>query len=386
MVDALLDRVIFLETWRRTAEEAGRIHGKDIVDLPASEWWEAMAGETKYRSYGTLMYLLQKVHDDLAEQPVNARELAAVVLAFVDEVETPDPLYRETLRGEAWKERANALKVTGDLRGALEAAERAITILSERPSLAHRHAKAELAAAQILQQMGRSDEAIALARRCARTLKDYGDATYYGHARMTEAWVLFSRKQTREAMQIFVDRTREAEQDGDMLNLARALQCTGACARELGDMAAARDFFARSLARYTQFGKTVAAEVPKVRWSYALLLAAAEETDEALAELDKVETELLRLGMNTDAAIAALDILRIRFDRNENVTPLCAGLVLRFANAGMTQNAIEAFAYLREEARAGRLSHETLDKIHSYFRELPKKPNLLFLHPPGDAQ
>ena len=379
MADLAMERVRFLETWRRTAEEAGRVHGREIADLSPSEWWAKMASDPKYRSYGTLVYLLEKVHDDLAEQPVNARELAAVVVAFVDDVDTLDPLYRETLRGEAWKERANALKVTGDLRGALDAAERAMAILGARASLAYCLAKAELAAAQVLQQMGRSDEAIALARGAAVMFKDHSDTVYYGHARMTEAWVLFSRKQTREAMQIFVDRARETEESGDMLNLARALHCTGACARELGDLAAARDFFARSLSRYAQFGNAVAAEVPKVRWSYALLLAAAEQTDEALAELDKVEAELLRVGMNTDAAIAALDIVRLRFERGEDVTRFCSGLVLRFANAGMTQNAIEALAYVREEARTGRLSLGTIEKVRGYLRELPKRPNLAFL-------
>jgi tetratricopeptide (TPR) repeat protein len=386
MADLAMERLRFLDAWRRTAEETGRVHGKEIVDLPASEWWAKMASDPKYRSYGTLVYLLEKVHDDLVEQPDKARELAAVVIAFVDDVDTPDPLYREMLRGDSWKERANALKVTGDLRAALDAADRAMTILGSRPSLAHQFAKAELAAAQVLQQMGRSDEAIARARRAAGTFKDHGDETYYWHARMTEAWVLFSRKQTREAMQIFVDRAREAEQNEDMLNLARALHCTGACARELGELAAARDFFSRSLARYAQFGSAVAAEVPKVRWSYALLLSAAEQPDDAVAELERVEAELLRLGMNTDAAIAALDIVRIRFERDEDVTRFCSGLVLRLANAGMAQNAIEALAYVREAARTGQLSHEKLEKVRTYLRELPKKPNLIFLPPPEDAR
>jgi hypothetical protein len=83
MADAGMDRVVFLETWRRAAEDAGRAHAEEIANLPASEWYATMAGDAKYRSYGTLMHLLKKVHDDLAEQPVNARELAAVVLEFV---------------------------------------------------------------------------------------------------------------------------------------------------------------------------------------------------------------------------------------------------------------------------------------------------------------
>src|SRR3954452_6330171 len=123
------DRVVFLETWRASAEEAGRGYGQEFYELPPSEWHTAMGDEPKYRSYGALVCLVGKVHEDLTQEPVNARELSAVLVAHVDEVETPDPLYRDLLRGLAWKERANALMVTGDMPLALQAAERAIAIL-----------------------------------------------------------------------------------------------------------------------------------------------------------------------------------------------------------------------------------------------------------------
>src|SRR5438034_2469974 len=114
------DRVVFLESWRVAAEEAGRSFGEKLTSLPPSEWHAAMAADANYRSYGALVFLVERVHSDLTQQPNNARELALTITAFVDEVETPDALYRERLRGGAWKERANALAVTGDMRAALD--------------------------------------------------------------------------------------------------------------------------------------------------------------------------------------------------------------------------------------------------------------------------
>lgn len=378
------ERVVFLESWRVSAEEAGRSYGEKLMELPPSEWHAAMAADANYRSYGALVFLVEKVYSDLSQQPSAARELALTITAFIDDVETPDPLYRERLRGRAWKELANALRVTGDMRGALTAAERAIAILAQHHALGFDSAVAELAKAQILQHMDRSDEAIGAARRCAAVFKAHGDSDYYGRARMTEAWVLFARRQIREAMQIFVDRVAEAEASGDTLNLARALQCTGACARELGDLQAARNFFARSLARYEQFGTSVVVEVQRVRWSYALLLAAEGDCNDAIRELERVEAELLRLGSNVEAANAAVEIVRLRFARGDDVGRECSRLVMTFANAGMAQNGLEPLAYMREQARRGRLSLGKLDRVSTFFRELPKNPRLAFVRPPEE--
>src|SRR5260221_9142737 len=98
MAGSVSDRVVFLETWRATAEEAGRAHGQEFVALRPSEWHTSMASDPRYRSYGALVYLLEKVHEGLTEEPVNARELSAVIVAFVDDVDTPDSLYRDLLR------------------------------------------------------------------------------------------------------------------------------------------------------------------------------------------------------------------------------------------------------------------------------------------------
>ena len=56
-----------------------------------------------------------------------------------------------------------------------------------------------------------------------------------------------------------------------------------------------------------------------------------------------VRAEYLRFGMNTDAALAALDVVRIKSMLGEDVTHSAGELVETFAKAGMTQNALEAF-------------------------------------------
>src|SRR5438445_8186710 len=123
MTETVTDRLRFQEAWRLAEEDAGRQYGAEIVALPPSQWRLEMTRDSKNRSYGTLSFLLDMVHQSLEEQPVNARELSLAVLAFVDEVDVPDPAFRIVLQARAWKEHANALRVTGEMAKALKATE-----------------------------------------------------------------------------------------------------------------------------------------------------------------------------------------------------------------------------------------------------------------------
>ncbi len=379
-----LDRLRFAQAWRSAQEQDGRVYGAQLVAAAPSEWRAMLASDGRFRSYGALSFLTDYVHSSLEEQPTFARELAAVLTKFVDAVAVPETLFATSLRGRAWKEYANSLRVTGDMKRALTAALKAVEILDKNPGLASERAAAELAKAQILQELGESDDAIAIARRCAQVFRDHSESEYVGYARMTEAWVLFTRKQFREAMMIFSDEVSDAEPSGNGLALARALQATGECARELGDIAAARAFYGRALENFQMFN--VATEIPRVRWAYALALADEGRAHEAISELFIVRAEYLKFGMIRDATLAALDVVRIKSEIEEDVAYAAAELIETFAQAGIAQNALEALAYLREQAERGTVSEGVLRRVTSYFHELRLRPAALFLPLPEEKR
>jgi hypothetical protein len=78
-------------------------------------------------------------------------------------------------------------------------------------------------------------------------------------------------------------------------------------------------------------------------------------------------------------AVVRSVIVRIRFENNEDVTSLCSELVTTLAAAGLTQNAIEALAYIREQARHDALTSAAIERTRTYFDELMRRPTLLFL-------
>jgi tetratricopeptide (TPR) repeat protein len=362
------------------AIEEGAQYGPLLLQEPPAAWRRMMRNDVHFRGFGTLRFLLEAARARFETEPTVAHQITAAVLDFVGDMEGPSRVHEIGLRGLAWKEHANACEIVGNLRDALSAAERAVAIYDELPALLFDQTRARLVACKVLREMGETAKAMELARECAAIFLDFGDLTATNMARMFEGGVLFSTKQFAEALVIFTEVMAQAEADGDRVTVARCLHCAAECARELGKLDAARDLYPRALAHFEELN--IRDDANSVRWGYALCLAAEGKVRFAISELFKVCGIFLSLGMNGQAASAALDIVRLQVDLGEDVRDLCVRLVTMFTDAGMAQNAIEALAYLREQAKDGRLTQTKIGRLRTYFGELTKKPNLLFARPP----
>jgi tetratricopeptide (TPR) repeat protein len=366
------------------ARAEGEQYGPMLLGYPASSWRQLMRANSHYRSFGTLRYLLGAARDKFLSEPSVAREITAAVLDFVEDANAPSAIHKLALRGLAWKEHANAVQYTGDLREALAAAERAIAIYAESPSLHFFETAARLVAANIHRDLGDAETALRIARECAEVFHDYADSAYWTMARMSEGTALFSQRRFTEALGVFTGLAEEAELAKDHFSLAQALLNGAECARKLGDLQAARDLYPRARKHFDELGMPT--ESARVGWGYALTLAAEGKIPNAVSELFLVRNTYLRLGANSSAAAAGLDIVRLRFDAGQDVRDLCSELVTTFAEAGITQNAIEALAYLREQAKLGTISSAKIEEVRTYLGELSHRPSLLFVRPPDEEE
>lgn len=374
-----------VERLDRLARKTGGLHGPLLLERPPSAWRRTMRSDSRYRGYGTLQFLLETARTKFETEPAVAREITAAVLDFVDGVEdAPSKVHWIGLQGLAWKEHANALRFAGDLRQALHAAERAAEIYGQSGGLHFEQTRARLASVNIHREIGNLEQALSIARECAAIFLDYGQRPFVTMARMCEASVLFSMKQFGEALRIFMDVVEEAEIEGDKLTLARGLTNMAECARELRDLPSARDLYPRALALFEELN--LPTETARVRWGYALSLAAQGRMPWAVSELYKVRAIYLSLGANADAAVSMLDIVRVRFDAGEDVRDICIELVATFSAAGLTQDAIEALAYLREQAKQGTLTSSKITRVRTYFGELLRTPVLHFARPNDDEE
>jgi tetratricopeptide (TPR) repeat protein len=362
------------------AEEEGALYGPLLLDALAGTWRRTMRSDPHYRSYGTLMFLLGKAREKFSTEPTTAYEITSAVLDFVDDVEdAPSHIAAKGIRGLAWKEHANAALQRGTVTEALAAAERSMEIYGSEAGLVFDHTRARLVVCKVLRELGEVTRAMEIARECTVIFNDYGDLTSANMARWFEAGVLFSSKRFSEALEIFMNVTEQAELDGDKTTVAKCLLAGAECARELGDLSSARDLYPRALTLYEELNIRDGAN--RVRWGYALTLAAEGKMHAAISELFMVRAVFLTLGMNSVAACASLDIVRLRFDSGADVRALCTELVTTFTAAGMAQNAIEALAYLREQAKSETLTTGKIARLRTYFDELSNKPTLLFARP-----
>lgn len=377
------DRAAEITKVELRAEQAtrdGEVYGPELLLHAPGEWRAMMRRDRRYRCWGTLKFLLESARARFETEPTAAREITAVVLDFVDRAAGPSRIHTIGLRGLARKEHANACEKTGDLRAALRFAEDAVEVYHrETGALLFEETRAKLVVCKILREMGESERAMCLAQECAETFTEFGDLTFTNMARMFEAGVLYTCRRFREALTIFLDVMAQAELDGDRAMVARCLQCAAQCAREMEDYEAARDLYPRALAHFDALN--LPSDANCARWGLAVTLGAMGAIAHAVSELYKVRAVFLRLGMNSHAASAALDIVRIKFDVGEDVQDLCAELVPLLASAGLTQNAIEALAYIREQAQSGQLTTKKIVRARTYFEQLASKPLLLFARP-----
>jgi len=383
MEEADVARIRFARAWLEGEIEAGREHAQRLLAMRVGEWRPAMEEEEDLRRYGTLRRILEVIREDLFTNPERARERASIVIAFAPRAYVPNPQYGIGIVGLAWKEYANALRYAGENKDAIEAARKAYAMFDRHGSFACEAAKARLVEALVLREMGERDKVLTIARACARVFRDYADAGALVQARMTEALVLSDTKQYREAMAILGETAADAERRGDHHTVAICLHNSAECARARGDRAAAADLDARALKRFEELGTTV--EKPRVRWTHALSLADEGRRSEALLELYTTAAEFAALGMNGDAACCRLDVVRLRFERGEDVTTTCVDLVDECTRRGMTQDALEALAYLREEAHRHTISVPKIRRVREYVLEASRGPARLFLPPPDDC-
>src|SRR6266542_4298529 len=152
------------------AAREGAKYGPLLLQQRPGTWRAMMRSDPHYRSYGTLKFLL---------------------------------------------EHANACEKVGDFRAALAAAEDAIRIYDDAPTLLFDQTRARMVVSKILREIGEIDRAMELARECAATFAEFGQPSFTNMARMFEANVLFSSKRYAEALTIFTDVSTKAEEEGD---------------------------------------------------------------------------------------------------------------------------------------------------------------------------
>lgn len=392
------------ETWRAAEFSLGSSNDqvRELVDALAFEdeiasfLLEPMLAEPsglrgvlledhRYHSAGVVRRLIAASEAAREESPLRALPIADAAVVVVDQLAPGryDEELRLSLRGGAWRERANVLRFLGRYPEALAALDHA-----QESFRAARVAEVDLARldfvrATVYYHMHRFDDAIPLARAAASVFREYGETARGLHVGMLEGGILFDLHQPKAAEECFRSLVAAAEELNDAPTLAFLYNALGAARQEMGDLVSAAGSFQQAAALYDHLGM----EVEKLRTSWSLALIALGQGDGARAVplLERVAESFENRGCFGDAALVGLDIAEqfALAGRNAEVRQLCSRLVERFTSSGMLDAALIALLYLRDAAAAERATPRTIQHVRQFLRRLSDEPALLFAPPPA---
>ena len=339
-----------------------------ILGSPAAFRRANVAAMPEMRTAGVVKKLCAVSRDLREKQPMHALSLADAAGSIAEQLDV-DRYSRalvDDLRGTAWLERANALRYLGRHPEALDALDLAERAFEKTPVAAFSIALVQYLRAAIDVELDRCDEALRLARRSAGVFRQFGEHDRYLHARMIEGCVLFHQNRFDAALALMARLIPAARELGEAATLARLYLNVANCELALDSLDDARLHFAQALSLYEALG--LETEKIRTRWSLGSLLVRGGNLEEGITRLHETRRDFERLGATIAAALVTLEIVEARLaaGRHREATELCGGLVESFSAIGMTGNALQALAFLREAVTTGSATAILVRHVRTY--------------------
>ncbi|HSN69743.1 MAG TPA: hypothetical protein VLV48_10885, partial [Thermoanaerobaculia bacterium] len=169
--------------------------------------------------------LVEALLDEARKRVSSPKEFERIADLAIEVSETLDPRSYPAgmvarARGNAWKDRANALRLRGEFQDALWALDEAERHFQQQPIPEFDLATADYVRATILVETDRVSECLELAARAAQTFLDYGDAHRQILAKMTEAAACYNMNRKRESREIALSLLKPLQEIGESRTLA----------------------------------------------------------------------------------------------------------------------------------------------------------------------
>lgn len=353
------------------AEEQQATEICDAVLAGPSKWWSnALRSVERSRTAGMVTILIQRSEAALRHSPPDALALSELAVEVAGELSPEEYPYDSVMkaRGQAMRLQAFVLSWLGRLPEAALIAEMAGAMLQQIPIPLIEMARLDLVRSNIARNSEKYDDAIAYARRAGETYRDFGNRGAWLNAIDFEAAAYYSAQNYKRALELW----RSMGEHVELLSReqhARRLHNIGICASATGDFAEAARSFAAAGEVFERLGLLV--NRVKCRYSLGLAMHEAGRHEDAIVVLEKAQEELEALGMESDAALAALTRVEALYAAGhpEKVPAVCRMLIDRFTRAGIKGAAMTALAFLRETVATGHATRASVRSVHDFLRD-----------------
>jgi tetratricopeptide (TPR) repeat protein len=331
---------------------------------------------------GVVRSLCAAAHKLHEERPEFSLLIARTAYAIAYKLEKGPETARRLSMGVSLREAANAFHYLGRFAEALTALNDAEKLFDESPGAdAHDIAIVWLIRATVFTELGRSDDALALAPRAAQVFRDYGDRFRELCALLVEAHCLYIAGQNVEAATAYAAIAARAQAEGNRNILACARNDAANAYLNLQEFEKAEQNYVEALVLFDEMG--LATQKARVAWSIALVLVRRGELATGAERLDAARGELQRLGLLHDHGLATLDwaAARLALGETAGVPEACKSIVIRFESEGMMKNARLALAYVHEALARRTATPALLERVRTYLVHLPTRPDAAFVPP-----
>jgi tetratricopeptide (TPR) repeat protein len=349
---------------------------------PEKAAWRNLAAQRKYRHGGVVRRLVQRAFDLRLREPLDALTFADAAIAVAEAI--PEDAYPRNavhdLRGQAWKERANALNQLGEPAVALDAldrAERAYKRLMSNTLGLGNVALVRAVAYLYLERLPEADREVRLAEALYEQL---GDAERRARALFLRGNIFYESRELEVAASLFRDIIAYGEAEENPEWVASGSYALGNCALETGDIESAAVLFSTAVGICRHTGQEF---LTYAEWGLSRVLLARGLFRESLRGLNAVHAQFAKRGVVLDAAVAAMDAMdaMVALRMFKQVGDLARTVFKTFTDAGMLTSALTALAFIQTAAAEERLTREQVHAVRSFVKRLERKPDLLFVPP-----
>ncbi|HYI13248.1 MAG TPA: hypothetical protein VEK57_29650 [Thermoanaerobaculia bacterium] len=375
---ALLHRI---EAEDRAADEL--LAEMKLLSSPAKMAFTDVHRDRRLLTGGVARRLAAHAHQIHEDEPLDAVTFADAAIVIAESL--PEDAYPRKavyeVRGDAWKERANALRVAGGFPSALEALTHAERAYRNLESPAFGLASVALVRAGVLLEQDRLGEAAALAEKAEMGFAHLVQEERRMRAVFLRGSITYKAGEVASAVKLF----EQVQEYGEDVNsprwIGRASYAIGNCEVDRGNLGEASLQFHRALVIFREIGPE--SERLSAEWGLCRVVLHGGQPSEAIRRLRAVAAEFEKCSMITLSALVWLDLAEVLLALGETkqIAEIAARLFQLFKDAGMMTGALTAVAYMKEAAAAGKLTADGVNAVRTYLRRSSSRPELVFEPP-----
>ena len=374
----------FSATARKLLRErsSGDVMTRLLRDTPREEW-PRLAENDALRNSGALDRLSRDIAAALEKDPTDALAMSSLATSIAETLPTNDypPIVLAQLRAHAWKDRGQALSYVSRDIEALEAIERAESLLEPFAAVAHDRAIVRLVKAIVLQHLKEWDASLALLVECRRVFADHKDFKRVVHCGMAEGGLQYRKGEYKKAYDAY----------SPLIEIARDAQVTdalgsihnnvGLCLTELGDFSSATIHFSEAVRYFNDSGRRM--EATRTEASIGFHLLHKGNTALALPHLESARDAFLDNDMPEEAGICGTLMMEAMLiaGHDQRARTIAHELTTQLGNSRISREALDAIAYAGNAIEAHDDALAAVRHAHAFLESLRSNPERAFAVP-----